>query len=132
VGLIGASQPRQTASQPDNVFADEALELTRGLLRGQENVFALRVSGNSMIDALVNDGDMVVLSSTSDIRNGDMIAARVTEDDGREAATLKYYYRENGHVRLQHANPHMAPLPLYRPEQVEVYGKVVLIIRQMG
>ena len=132
VGLIGASHPRQTATQPDNVFADEAIELTRGLVRGQEDVFALRVSGDSMVDALVNDGDIVVLAAVSEIRNGDMVAARVATRDGREETTLKYYYRENGHVRLQHANPNVPPLPLYRPDQVEVCGRVVLIIRQMG
>jgi repressor LexA len=132
VGLIGASQPRQTATQPDNVFTDEAIELTRNLLRGQDATFALRVSGDSMVDALVNDGDIVILSAAADVHNGDMVAARVTEDDGREATTLKYFFRENGHVRLQHANPILPPLPFYRPEQVAVYGKVVLIIRQMG
>jgi len=131
VGLIGASLPRQTATQTDNPFADEAIELTRSLLRGQDASFALRVSGDSMIDALVNDGDIVILSTASDVHNGDMVAARVIEDDGREAMTLKYFYRENGHVRLQHANPILPPLPFYRPEQVAVYGKVALIVRQM-
>lgn len=132
IGLIGASQPRQTATQPDNVFADEAVELTRSLLRGQDATFALRVSGDSMIDALVNDGDIVILSAVPDAHNGDMVAARVMEDDGREATTLKYFFRENGHVRLQHANPLLPPLPLYRPEQITIHGKVVLIIRPMG
>ena len=132
IGLIGASQPRQTATQPDNVFADEAVELTRSLLRGQDATFALRVSGDSMIDALVNDGDIVILSAVPDAHNGDMVAARVLEDDGREATTLKYFFRENGHVRLQHANPLLPPLPLYRPEQITIHGKVVLIIRPMG
>ena len=132
IGLIGASQPRQTATQPDNVFADEAIELTRSLLRGQDATFALRVSGDSMIDALVNDGDIVILSAVPDAHNGDMVAARVMEDDGHEATTLKYFFRENGHVRLQHANPLLPPLPLYRPEQITIHGKVVLIIRPMG
>ncbi len=132
IGLIGASQPRQTATQPDNVFADEAIELTRSLLRGQDATFALRVSGDSMVDALVNDGDIVILSAAADVHNGDMVAAQVIEDDGREATTLKYFFRENGHVRLQHANSILPPLPFYRPEQVAIYGKVVLIIRQMG
>ena len=132
IGLIGASQPRQTATQPDNVFADEAVELTRSLLRGQDATFALRVSGDSMIDALVNDGDIVILSAVPDAHNGDMVAARVLEDDGREATTLKYFFRENGHVRLQHANPLLPPLPLYRPEQITIHGKVVLIIRPIG
>ena len=131
IGLIGASHPRQTATQLENVFGDEAIELTRSLLRGQDATFALRVSGDSMVDALVNDGDIVILSATPEVHDGDMVAAQVTEDDGREATTLKYFFRENGHVRLQHANPALPSLPFYRPEQVTIYGKVVLIIRQM-
>jgi len=131
VGLIGASRPRQTATQTDNPFADEAIELTRSLLRGQDASFALRVSGDSMIDALVNDGDIVVLTTACDVHNGDMVAALVTEDDGHEATTLKYFFRENGYVRLQHANPALPPLPCYRPEQVAIYGNVALIVRQM-
>jgi repressor LexA len=131
VGLIGASRPRQTATQTDNPFADEAIELTRSLLGGQDASFALRVSGDSMIDALVNDGDIVVLTTACDVHNGDMVAARVIEDDGREATTLKYFFRENGHVRLQHANPTLPPLPFYRPEQVAICGRVALIVRQI-
>jgi SOS-response transcriptional repressor LexA len=61
-----------------------------------------------------------------------LVAARVLEEDGSEATTLKYLFRENGHVRLQHANPALPPLPFYRPEQVSVYGKVVLIVRQLS
>lgn len=131
VGLIGASRPRQTATQTDNTFGDEAIELTRSLLGGRDATFALRVSGDSMIDALVNDGDIVILAAAADAHNGDMVAARVVDEDGQETSTLKYYFRENGHVRLQHANPNLPPLPLFRPEQVSVYGKVVLIVRQM-
>ena len=131
VGLIGASRPRETATQVDNACAEEAIELTRGLVRGHEGVFALRVSGRSMVDALVSDGDIVVLSNATPVHNGDMVAAQVTADDGTTATTLKYYYRENGHVRLQHANAALPPLPLYRSEQVQVCGKVLLVIRQM-
>jgi repressor LexA len=131
VGLIGASRPRETATQNDNPYADEAIELTRSLLRGQDATFALRVSGDSMVDALVNDGDIVILMAASAVHNGDMVAARVTEDDGREATTLKYFFREGGRVRLQHANPALPPLPFYRADQVSVYGKVALIVRQM-
>ena len=85
-----------------------------------------------MIDALVNDGDIVILSAASDVHNGDMVAARVIEDDGHEATTLKYFFRRTERtVRLPHANPTLPPLPFYRPEQVAIYGKVALIVRQM-
>jgi repressor LexA len=131
LGRIVASEPLPSAGQLDNPFAGEAIELTRSLVRGHDNVYALQVSGDSMIDALVNDGDIVVLAATQEARNGDMVAARVTGDDGQEATTLKYFYRENGHVRLQPAHPHMPPL-LYHLSQVEIQGKVVLVIRQAG
>ncbi|MCX6030564.1 MAG: hypothetical protein NT169_14855 [Chloroflexi bacterium] len=134
VGLIGASPLRQTAVQTDDSFVDEAIELARSQVRGHENVFALRVSGDSMIDALVNDGDIVVLDGDAEIVNGDLVAAEVTGDDGQTATTLKHFYRESGHVRLRAANPRMSldPIPLHQPDQVRVYGKVVLIMRQMG
>ena len=66
--------------------------------------------------------------------NGDLVAAAVTGADGQEATTLKKYYREGEHVRLRAANPKMAldPIPLNQPEQVKVYGKVILVIRQVG
>jgi repressor LexA len=131
LGQIVASQPLPAMGQLDNPFAGEAIELTRSLVRGQEDVFALRVFGDSMIDALVNSGDLVVVSATQDIHNGDMVAARVTGDDGIEATTLKHFHHENGLVRLQPANPTMLPL-YYHPSQVHIYGKVVLVIRQVG
>lgn len=131
VGQIVASKPLPSAGQADNPFAGEAIELTRSLVRGLDEVFALRVSGDSMIDALVNDGDLIVVSATQDVYNGDMVAARITGDDGQEATTLKHFHRENGLVRLQPANPTMLPL-YYHPSQVHVYGKVALVIRQVG
>jgi repressor LexA len=130
VGQIVAGRPADVAVQTDNPYAGEAIELTESLLGGHENVYALRVKGQSMIDALVDDGDTVILTATTDIHNGDMVAATVTGEDGQESRTLKYYYRENGHVRLQPANPTMEPI-FCRPSQVTIEGKVVLVIRQI-
>ncbi|PKO21840.1 MAG: repressor LexA [Chloroflexi bacterium HGW-Chloroflexi-1] len=132
IGQIVASRPLPSAGQLDNPFAGEAIELTRGLVRGRDDVYALRVAGDSMIDALVNDGDIIILTSASEVHNGDMVAARVTGDDGQESTTLKYFYRENGHVRLQPANPATLPLPPYHPSRVAIQGKVMLVIRQVG
>lgn len=131
VGQIVAGQPVPAVGQAENPFAGEAIELTRSLVRGQENPFALRVKGNSMVDALVNEGDIVVLAPTADIHNGDMVAALVVGEDGQESTTLKRFFRENGHVRLQPANPEMPPL-YFPPSRVTVQGKVLLVIRQMG
>ena len=130
VGQIVASRPLPSAGQQANPFAGEAIELTRTLLQGHEEVFALRVSGNSMVDALVNDDDIVILAPVAEVHNGDMVAARVIGEDGQAATTLKYFYRENGCVRLQPAHPDMPPL-YYRSEQVDVQGRVVVVIRTL-
>ncbi len=132
LGKVAAGQPlpgpAALAGQA-GPFEGDAIELTRSLLGGYGDVYALQVSGDSMSDALVNDGDIIVLSETAEAQNGDMVVVRVTGQDGRAATTLKYFYRENGHVRLQPAHPRIQPL-LYRSEQVTVQGKVVLVIRR--
>lgn len=91
-------------------------------------LFALKVKGDSMIDALVNEGDIVILRKTETAQNGDMIAAWLPDE---ESSTLKYFFRETGGARLQPANPNYACLHLSSPGSLEVKGKVVLVIRQM-
>ncbi len=127
MGLIGASLPRETAGQLENPFAGDAIELTRSLVRGHENVVALKVSGDSMVDAAINAGDMVVIARSGDVRNGDMVAAHVSG----EGHTLKYYYHRDGMVELRPANAGMQPMH-YDPRRVRIEGKVVLVIRQVG
>jgi repressor LexA len=126
VGIIGASTPRETAVEQDNPFAGEAVELTRGLLRGHEQVVTLVVSGDSMIEASINNGDIVVIAPSDEIHNGDMVAA----DVAGEGRTLKYYYRQGRQVELRPANSAMKPLA-YHPRKVKIEGKVVLVIRQL-
>jgi len=126
VGLIGASLPRETSVEQDNPYADEAIELTRSLVRGHEDVVTLRVSGDSMTDASINDGDIVVIAPSGEIRNGDMVAA----DVAGEGRTLKYYFLRNGKVELRPANASMKPMP-YHPSKVRIEGKVILVIRQL-
>ena len=122
VGTIAAGEP---IGFGDPVY--EALTLTSDIVRQQEGLFALRVKGDSMIDALVNDGDVVVLKRQQEARNGEMVAVRLLD---RDETTLKHFYRENGHVRLQPANPTMAPIFVH-PSQVQVQGQVVAIVRQL-
>jgi repressor LexA len=130
VGLIVASQPLPSADEFDNADFGEPVELARSMVGRHQEVFALRVDGDSMIDALVHDGDLVILAVDPDFRDGDMVAARVHDDDGIASTTLKRYFRENGHVRLQPAHPKMEPL-YYQPNQVTVQGKVVMVMRQL-
>jgi repressor LexA len=105
---------------------DDAIELTRDLVPQMEGLYGLRVRGDSMRDALINDGDIVVLQHQTVARNGDMVAVRLTD---RDEFTLKRFYREARQVRLRPANPQYPDI-LARPAHVEVQGRVVAVIRQ--
>lgn len=130
VGRIFASQPVPLPSTDSPMFgADEAIEITRDLLSAEDGLFALQVKGESMVDAMVNDGDIVVMRSQPEWRNGDMVAVWLKD---REETTLKHIYREGSRVRLQPANPTMEPIYVDNPETLEVQGKVMLVVRQMA
>ncbi len=123
IGVIGASLPAATFTD----LAAEALTLTRDIVPEQDGLFALKVRGTSMIDAMVNDGDVVVMKRQSIAKDGDMVAARLID---RDEMTLKYFYREPGRVRLQPANPMLGPIYAH-PANVEIQGRVVAVIRQV-
>jgi repressor LexA len=123
VGQIAAGQPipvpsAETWSQQE---FEEEIEVTDQMTRGRENVFALRVKGTSMIDALVNDGDLVLMEQTSAWDDGDMVAVWLKD---RQETTLKKIYREGPRVRLQPANAAMDPI-YADARDVEVQGKVL-------
>jgi len=130
VGRIFASEPIPLPGTDSPLFgADEAIELTRGLLPTEEGLFALQVQGDSMIDAMINDGDIVVMKREPEWKNGDMVAVWLKD---KEATTLKHIYREGKKVRLQPANPTMRPIMIDDPETLEVQGKVMLVVRQLA
>jgi repressor LexA len=124
MGHIAAGLPI-SFGDPD---PDDYLELTRDIVAEQEGLYALQVKGNSMIDALVNDGDIVIMKHQEEARNGEMVAVRLRD---RDETTLKRFFRENGHVRLQPANPAMPPI-IVHPSAVQVQGRVVAVIRQVA
>jgi repressor LexA len=106
-----------------------AVDIARSLLPSKEkgdNLYALEVKGDSMIDAMINDGDIVVLKPAAEAKNGEMVAVRV-----RDEYTLKYFYKEKDRFRLQPANPTMKPIIVKKTEPVEIGGKVVMVIRKM-
>jgi repressor LexA len=130
VGRIFAGEPVPLPSTDSPMFGtDEAIEITRDLLSSTDNLFALEVKGESMIDAMVSDGDIVVMKRELDWRNGDMVAVWLRD---KEETTLKYIYREGDRVRLQPANPTMDPIIIEDPENLEVQGKVMLVVRQLS
>jgi repressor LexA len=95
--------------------------------RSRDELFALRVRGESMIDALVTDGDIVVLQRANAVRNGMMAAVRLIDED---EVTLKYFHRHGDRVRLVPANPTFEPIETHAGN-VEVQGEVVLVQRQL-
>ena len=132
-GRIGAGIVIQPPESGFDVFAPEdGVEVARSMLPDREQeaqLYALEVEGDSMIDAMVDDGDIVIMKHTQDANNGEMVAVRLSDSD---ETTLKYFYRENGRVRLQPANPQMESIYIEDPSTIEVQGKVVLVIRQVG
>jgi repressor LexA len=82
-----------------------------------------------MIDAMVNDGDIVIMKRAQNANNGEMVA--VWLEDSNET-TLKYFFKEGSHVRLQPANPTMDPIIIDNPEHLRIQGKVVMIVRRVG
>lgn len=132
IGRIVAGEPVPVPSSDFNYYDQETgIEIARSLLPPKEkteNLFALEVEGDSMIDAMVNDGDIVVMRPITQAENGEMVAVWLLD---RDETTLKYFYQEDGHIRLQPANPMMKPIIIDNPAQVQVQGKVVLVIRRM-
>ena len=119
IGQIAAGQPIPVPEA--SVDYSETVEVTDDMTRGKENVYALRVKGTSMIDALVNDGDIVIMEQTSSPDNGDMVAAWLKRE---QEVTLKKFYREGNRVRLQPANETMEPI-YSSADNVEVQGRVL-------
>jgi repressor LexA len=126
-GVIFASEPVMVGDTAQTA-GDEVIELTRDLISDEADLFALRVKGDSMIDAMVSDGDIVVMKKADRARNGDMVAVWLND---RNETTLKRFYLESGRVRLQPANPTMQPI-YADPANVSVQGKVMLVLRQLN
>ena len=117
VGLITAGEPIEAVENREAEIAVPA-EITRG-----RQCYILKVRGDSMVESLISDGDLVIVEKTEYAKNGDMVVAVL--DDG--TATLKKFYKEKNYVRLQPANAKYQPLMV---ENVIIRGRVVGIIRK--
>jgi len=123
LGRIAAGIP--IPAHPDQAAPEELVELTEEQARGRNNLYALRVQGTSMIDALINDGDIVVLEPREVAEPGEMVAAWIED---RAETTLKRWYPEGAKVRLQPMNSTMEPI-YEDATNVRVQGRVVATIR---
>ncbi|GIE77085.1 LexA repressor [Actinoplanes philippinensis] len=117
VGTIAAGAPILAAEH-----AEELLNLPRDLV-GRGTLFSLRVQGDSMIDAAICDGDIVVVRQQSEAWNGDIVAAMIDEE-----ATVKVFHRRGGHVYLEPRNPAYTPIP---GDEAVILGKVVSVLRRI-
>jgi repressor LexA len=128
IGTIAAGEPIPVpgADTWSNIDYDNVVEVTEDMTRGRDQVYALKVKGTSMIDALVNDGDIVIMEATTAADDGDMVAAWLKREG---EATLKKIYREGEKVRLQPANATMQPIYTER-DNVEVQGRVLARLGQ--
>ncbi len=106
----------------------ETVEVPAELAGRAPEVYALRVKGTSMIDALIDDGDIVLLAPTRSAHNGEMVAVWLKAE---KEVTLKRLYKEKRRIRLQPANSNLVPLWV-SPQNVEVQGKVVAVLRRLS
>ncbi len=130
VGTIAASTPVTTPEDFGYYYdTDDIIDVPLYMLgvQDQADLFALRVTGDSMIDAMVAEGDIIVLKRQEVAKNGDMVAVWLSE---RGETTLKHYYNEGKRVRLQPANPTMEAIYVDARE-VNIQGRVLAVLRTL-
>jgi repressor LexA len=127
VGVIAAGEPIPV---PDtgNIAPSEGLEVSAKFVRGKQDIYALRVKGDSMQDALIGDGDIVLMDYVGSVENGDMVAVWLKEE---QEVTLKRFFAESNRIRLEPANGKMKPI-YTTPDNVEIQGRVVAVIRRIS
>ncbi|OGO18932.1 MAG: repressor LexA [Chloroflexi bacterium RBG_16_50_11] len=126
IGLIaaGAPIPVPTPDTWDVAAVSETIEVPAELISGRDAIYALRVKGLSMVDALINDGDIILLQHVSTVENGQMAAVWLKAE---KEVTLKKVYVESAKVRLQPANSQMQPF-YTGLDNIEIQGRVVAVI----
>jgi repressor LexA len=126
LGSIAAGQPIPVPSaERFGNDVEETVAVTEDMVRGKQNVFALRVKGTSMIEDLIDDGDIVFLEPARAANNGDRVAVWLKD---RGEVTFKRFYHEGDRVRLQPANSTMQPI-YTSPENVEIQGRFISSLR---
>jgi repressor LexA len=119
LGQVAAGSP---------LLADENIEDEIAVPETLRGDFLLRIKGDSMIDAGILDGDLVVVKRAQDARNGEIVVALAGDDESADEATVKTFYRDGKRVRLQPENAALEPI--FAPH-VQILGKVVGVFRQL-
>jgi repressor LexA len=138
--LVGRDKPEPTVAQLPKLpllgqiaaggplLADQNVEDEIAVPETLRGDFVLRVKGESMIEAGILDGDLVVVRRAQDARNGDIVVALTGDDESADEATVKTFYREKGRVRLQPENAALEPI---YADHVQILGKVVGVFREL-
>jgi repressor LexA len=134
LGRIQAGAPIPVPSGADfaSFTPEDSVDIAMSLMPSKEKgkeLFALEVQGESMIDAMINEGDIVIMKATQEAKNGDMVAIWLPD---KNETTLKYFYKEKDRYRLQPANPTMQPIYVSKNDPLEIKGKVVMVIRKVN
>ncbi|HCR70617.1 MAG TPA: hypothetical protein DIW23_04160 [Anaerolineae bacterium] len=132
LGIIDSSTPASLEASTMTENKKENIEIAQNLFptslgEKKNDLFALKVKGSSLIDALINDGDIVIMKPTESVKNGEMAAIWLSD---RKEVTLKYFFKEKDGYILQPANPEFKPIKVNNNEKIEVRGKVVMVIRK--
>ena len=129
IGQIAAGEPIPVPAPDtwDTVASSETIDVPEDLTGGRNGIYALKVKGKSMIDALINDGDIELMQYVNVVENGETAAVWLKSE---KEVTLKKVYREKSRIRLQPANSRMKPLYV-SPDNVEIQGRVIAVIRQL-
>ncbi len=130
IGQIAAGEPIPVPAPDtwDVTAASETLDISRDLTQGREGVYALKVKGWSMADAMISDGDIVLMQHVNVVENGEMAAIWLKAE---KEVTLKKFYAGPEGVRLQPANSQMQPI-YTEPDNVEIQGRVIAVIRLLA
>lgn len=127
IGQIAAGEPIPVlASESWSIISSEGIEVAEELTKGKQGVYALRVKGDSMVDALIKDGDIVLMEYVNNAENGDMVVVWLKKE---EEVTLKKFFTEANRFRLEPANSQVKPI-YATPDNVEIQGRVVAVIRR--
>lgn len=129
IGEIAAGEPIPVLdANKSAVTSDEGLEVSDDLIQRRGNIYAVKVKGESMVDALIGDGDIVLLSYADNVEEGDMMAVWLKKE---QKITLKKLFKEGERVRLESANSQISPI-YTSADNIDIQGKVVAVIRRMS
>jgi repressor LexA len=110
------------------LLAEQAIEEYVPMPASTRGDFLLRVKGESMIEAGILDGDLVIVQRAQDARNGEIVVALAGDDESADEATVKTFYREDGRIRLQPENSSLEPI---YAQHVQILGRVVGVFREL-